>query len=249
MPLTSRYPPFRLEYLRVKRVLPVIIDKNLLDTIRNLPDLDIHPSATYEVVCRIIRDCQLTLPPTVWDRFPHTMTIKNIVLGLLDRPIWADLSNASVPPSLIQHVAVKVKETLDQILSTPATIPIPIPAPIHPTIPSPTLNPPPGPTFTSTTLPPTPSTTTSIPTTTTTPTPPPTPDYTKAWEILKDKKKHVDNTGKAVEAFLDDNGLSVPSDLESLGDPDPDMVELLNGLVGLLKAPIPQRMFRRAMGF
>jgi hypothetical protein len=59
----------------------------------------------------------------------------------------------------------------------------------------------------------------------------------------------VDNTGKAVEAFLDDNGLSVPSDLESLGDPDPDMVELLNGLVGLLKAPIPQRMFRRAMGF
>ena len=31
--------------MRVKRVLPVIIDKNLLDTIRNLPDLDIHPSA------------------------------------------------------------------------------------------------------------------------------------------------------------------------------------------------------------
>ena len=234
--------------MRVKRVLPVIIDKNLLDTIRNLPDLDIHPSATYEVVCRIIRDCQLTVPPTVWDRFPHTMTIKSIVLGLLDRPIWADLSNASVPPSLIQHVAVKVKETLDQILSTPATIPIPIPAPIHPTIPSPTLNPPPGPTFT--TLPPTPlpSPSSPITTTITPPTLPPTMstiDLPKAWAILKDPRMHLDETGSAVSALL--NGIGMydyeESDMQDL-KVDTDA---LSDLVPLLKKA-PLKKFRAAMG-
>ena len=65
---------------------------------------------------------------------------------------------------------------------------------------------------------------------------------------FSENKKHVDDTGNAVEVFLDANGLSMTSDLESLVDPDPDIVELLNGVVCLLKSPIPQRMFRKAWG-
>ena len=88
------------------------------------------------------------------------------------------------------------------------------------------------------------------------PSPTPTPsitlsnphDFTKAWEVLKDNSKHVDDTGNPVEAILKANGLSKASDLESLRDPDPDMSHLLNGSIALFTSPLTQRMFRTAMG-
>jgi hypothetical protein len=115
--------------LKVRRVMPVLIDAGLYPTIQSLPvGYEVHPSATYQLVKRLLVENHLTVPVSVWDKFPPTLTVKDILKGMLSTPLYFDVSSLSVPPPISQHVSRKIKEILNQIqtaIPPPPTPPTP----------------------------------------------------------------------------------------------------------------------------
>ncbi len=198
----------------------------------------------------------MTIPLTVWSKFPATLTVKEILKSLLSTGMFIEISTptpATTPVSTLaltatsapvltptQQVSETIKVILNEIISSPTYHSPDLSSPLPPTftsLPIPTLSPPPPP-----------------PTTTTTPTPTADTklsssiiDSAEAWSILKNPKKHKDKSGQSMEELLDEIGFEKKEDLKVLGKATPKMQKYLSDIMDLLKDG-PQEAFKDAMG-